>query len=127
MDIKLLLNSAESEPSETANSTKSLEVLQSGPYMYTERITIINSETYLIPYQTLNLRHGLCTMHPTSLPLKHTFSHEEDVLMQYMIDNIQSGCVTILGLCLNRGLRTINTRWNVLDDYEPCSRCIQCQ
>lgn len=47
--------------------------------------------------------------------------------MQYMIDNIQSGCVTILGLCLNRGLRTINTRWNVLDDYEPCSRCIQCQ
>jgi len=125
MDINLLLNSAESEPCETTNRTKSL-IPQSG--QSTEQITTtINSATYLISYQTRNLRHGSCTIHPTSPPQRRTFSPEEDALMQYMIDKIQSGRVTILGLCLKRGRLAINMRWNVLDDYVPCSRCIQCR
>jgi hypothetical protein len=47
--------------------------------------------------------------------------------MQYMIDSIQSGRVRILSICLKRSPREIKTRWDVLDSYEPCSACFQCQ
>lgn len=118
MNINLLLNGAENETGVPVSAGRSLK---------DEPIPAPLPLRPYISYQTQNLRCGLCTIHPISPPQRHKFSSQEDALMQYMIDNIQSGRVKILSICLKRSLHAINTRWDVLDSYEPCPICIQCQ
>ena len=130
MDVNLLLNSAENEPSisptSTTSSSNEISPTISAPST-AEPGQVSATITPYIPYQTHNLRHGPCTIHPHSPPRRNPFSPEEDAVMQYMIDELQFSRVAIIALCLKRGGHAINTRWNVLEDYEPCSRCIQCQ
>lgn len=125
MDINLLLNGAESE---TGRSTSTGRSLKDEP---AQRPLVHSAESGTLhpysSYQTQNLRRGMCTIHPVSPPHRHSFSPQEDALMQFMIDNIQSGRAKILSICLKRSLHAINARWDVLDSYEPCPACIQCQ
>lgn len=125
MDINLLLNGAESETGLSTSAGRSLkdEPIQC-PLVHSAESGTLRP---YVSYQTQNLQRGMCTIHPISPPHRHIFSPQEDALMQYMIDNIQSGRVKILSMCLKRSLHAINTQWDVLDSYEPSPTYIQYQ
>jgi hypothetical protein len=114
MNINLLLNGAENETGVSASVGRSLK---------DEPIPAPLPLRPYISYQTQNLRRGLRMIHLIAPLQRPIFSPEEDALMQYMIDSIQSGRVRILSICLKRSPREIKTRWDVLDFYEPCSAC----
>lgn len=128
MDIALLLNRAETDGCISTSEREPTNRPKSLPHSAESGQTLVNVTLLpLVPYQTLNLRHGPCKIHPVSPPQRGVFSPEEDALMSLMIDNIQSGRVEILSLCLKRGRKAICTRWDVLSDYKPCPMCSQCE
>jgi hypothetical protein len=132
MDISLFLNNDESETGvSTSGERSSKDEPIPSPLAHSaelrQRLVIVSSLRPYISYQAQNLRRGPCTIHPISPPQRRSFSPEEDALMQYLIDIIQISRIKILGICLNRSNGTVNTRRDVLDSYEPCSTCIQCQ